>query len=195
MRGNDAFWYLIGVLIIIGGLATSIFGAIRDVEAIVNEVGRVARFVVPGSENITITKPGNYVVYYEYRSVLDGEIFSTALETDVKCTAKSLRAGEDVPIEPARLSAQYEIAGRAGKAIAQFRADEIGTYVLTCAHPDNVGPRIVLAVAPPVAGDWLVSIFKWLAIAFGSLALGLVILIVTLVRRAATLTKPPPPPV
>ena len=193
MRGNDALWYLLGVLIIIGGLTTSIVGAVHDAGRLVDAVGHVPRFVVPGSENITITKPGTYVLYYEYKSVLDGEIFSTAQETDIKCTATHLRTGEDVPIEPVRLSAQYEIGGRAGKAVAQFSATEIGTYVLNCAHPDNVGPRIVLAVAPPLSGDWLVSIFKWLAIVFGSFALGLVILIVTLVRRAATLTRPVPP--
>jgi len=193
VRGNDALWYLLGVLIIIGGLIAGIVGAIRDVGRLVDAVGHVARFVVPGSENVTITKPGTYVLYYEYKSVLDNEIFSTSQETDVKCTAKRLTSGEDVPIEPVRLSAQYEINGRAGKAIAEFTASDIGTYVLTCAHPDNTGPRIVLAVAPPVTGDWLVSIFKWLAIVFGSFALGLVILIVTLVRRAATLSRPIPP--
>jgi hypothetical protein len=190
MRGNDAFWYLLGVLIIIGGLVAGIVGAIHDVGRLVEAVGHVARFVVPGSENVTISKPGTYVLYYEYKSVLDGEIFSTSQETDVKCTATRFRTGEDVPIEPVRLTAQYEINGRAGKAIAQFTATDSGTYILSCAHPDNAGPRIVLAVAPPLTGDWLVSMFKWLAIVFGSFALGLVILIVTLVRRAATLTRP-----
>ena len=193
MRGNDATWYLIGVAIIIIGLAASISGAIHDVGSLVEAVGKVPRFAVPGSENITVTKPGTYVLYYEYKSVLDGEIFSTSDQTDVKCTARRLQTGADIPIEPAALSAQYEVGGRAGKAIAQFNAPEAGTYVLSCAHPGNAGPRIVLAVAPPVTGGVLVSVFKWVAIAFGSLALGMVILIVTLVRRAAALTKPVPP--
>ena len=193
MRGHDATWYLVGVLIIIGGTAAGIIGAFNDVGGLVHSVERFSRFAVPGSENVTVTKPGTYVVYYEYKSVLDGEIFSTAEQTDVICSATRLLSGVEIPIEPASLSAQYQAGGRAGKAIAQFTAPEIGTYVLTCAHPGNAGPRIVLAIGQPLVGDWLVSIFKWVALAFGSLALGMIVLIVTLVRRAASLTKPVPP--
>lgn len=181
MNRPTAMWYAIGALVIIGGVVWSVVGAVRDVSGVTNTF---VRFVVPGSTDLRIKQPGAYTLYYEYRSVLDGEIFATGYNTDIKCTLISNASRAPISIEPALFRAEYEFGGRAGKSIAQFTAPTADTYVLNCAYPVGTGERIVLAVAPPFAGGLMGSLLKWLAIALLSFAAGMAILIVTLVRRA-----------
>ena len=179
MHRPSAIWYLIGVLVIIGGLVASIAGALHEMSGLESAF---VRFVMPGATDLHINKPGPYVVYYEYKSVIDGEIFSSADSTDIQCSITG-KSGEAVTIEPSALSAEYEFAGRAGKSIAQFTAPRAGAYLMTCSYPKGSGPRIAVAVAPS-GMDLVAALFKWLAVAFICLAAGMVILIVTVIRRA-----------
>ncbi len=186
MKGASSWWYGVGALVIIAGMAASVFGALGDFKSLQTAFVRI---VVPGSDDLHLSKPGPYVIYYEYRSVVNGEIFDTPETTDIKCSIVG-RAGQAVEIVPAGLNAEYDFGGRSGKAIAQFSAPDAGIYVINCDYAGTKGGRIVLAIAPPVAAEFIASFFKWLALAFASLGLGLIILIVTLVRRAGPGPRP-----
>jgi hypothetical protein len=188
MKTTAPVWYTIGALVIIVGLTTSVIGVINDFRTL--ETAFV-RFVAPGSSRLDLTKPGLYEIYYEYRSEVNGEIFDTAETTDVKCTIKG-RDGRFLEIASAGLTAEYDFGRHAGKAVAQFSVPAPGTYVIDCRHPDGKGERIALAIAPLVAADFFISLLKWLSLAFATIGIGLVILIVTLVRRAVP-TRPAPP--
>jgi hypothetical protein len=186
MHRPSAIWYAIGALIIIGGMVGAIVGAVHDVSGLES---KFTRFAVPGSVDLRIAQPGPYVLYYEHRSVVDGEIFQTPAVTDIKCTVTS-RGGESVAINPTVFTTSYAFGGREGTALAEFSVPTAGTYVITCAYPSGKGTRIALAIAPSVGGEALASLFKWAALALGSLGLGLVVLIVTVVRRAGPVREP-----
>jgi hypothetical protein len=188
MKTTAPVWYTIGALVIIVGMTTSVIGVINDFRTL--ETAFI-RFVAPGSSRLDLTKPGLYEIYYEYRSEVNGEIFDTAETTDVKCTIKG--RGRPLEIASAGLTAEYDFGRHAGKAVAQFSVPAPGTYVIDCRHPDGKGERIALAIAPLVAADFFISLLKWLSLAFATIGIGLVILIVTLVRRALP-TRPVPPP-
>lgn len=188
MKTTAPLWYSIGALVIIVGMTASVIGVINDFRTL--ETAFV-RFVAPGSSTLDLTKPGLYEIYYEYRSVVNGEIFDTAETTNIKCTIRG-RDGRLLQIASAGLTAEYDFGGHAGKAVAQFSVPAPGSYVIDCRHPDAKGERIALAIAPLVAADFFISLLKWLAVAFASIGIGLVILIVTLVRRAVP-TRPVPP--
>ncbi|HME82252.1 MAG TPA: hypothetical protein VKF82_09265 [Candidatus Eremiobacteraceae bacterium] len=184
--GASALWYGVGALVIVAGMIASVFGALGDFKSLQTAFARV---VVPGSDELHLSKPGTYVIYYEYRSDINGEIFETPETTDIKCSIVS-RTGRTIEIVPASLNAEYDFGGRAGKAIAQFVAPDAGMYVINCDYAGGKGTRIALAIAPPVAAGFIASFFKWLALAFASLGFGLIILIVTLVRRAGPGPRP-----
>lgn len=183
-----AFWYAVGALIVIVGLTVSVIGVLRDFKSLQTTF---IRFVVPGSSALRLGAPGPYVIYYEHRSVVNGETFDTPDLTDIKCSVTS-RDGRELEVAPFALTAEYDFGGHAGKAVAQFAVSAAGTYIISCQHPGGKRDRIVLAVAPPLAIDFGASLLRWLALAFGSIGLGLVVLIVTLVRRAVP-TRPAPP--
>jgi hypothetical protein len=180
MDRPSAIWYAIGALIIIVGMVGAVLGAVRVVSGL---DAKFMRFAMPGSADLHIMQPGPYVLYYEHRSVVDGEIFQTPEVTDIKCTVTS-RAGESVPLNPTVFTTSYALGGREGTALAEFTVPTSGTYTITCAYPGGKGNRIALAIAPSVGGETLASLFKWAALALGSLGLGLAVLIFTLVRRA-----------
>lgn len=186
MNSRGSIWYAIGVLIIIVGMTVSVLGAINDAKALQTEF---TRFVAPGSKALQLAKPGPYVIYYEYRGAVNGQGVDTAETTDIQCSVTS-RDGRGLEVAPATLNAEYDFGGR--KAVAQFAVPQAGTYIISCQHPSGRGESIAMAVAPIVAVESIASLFKWLAVALGSIGLGLVVLIVTLVRRAPP-TRPVPP--
>jgi hypothetical protein len=181
-----AIWYAIGALIIITGMVAALVGALHDVSGLDS---KFTRFAMPGSVDLHIVEPGQYVIYYEHRSVVDGEIFQTPSVTDIKCSVTN-RSGEAVAINPTAYTATYTLGGREGTTLAEFSVPSPGTYVISCAYPSGKGTRVALAVAPSIAGDTLAKMFKWVALALGSLGVGLVVLIVTVVRRAGPLREP-----
>lgn len=181
MDKQSSIWYAIGALIIIGGMVGAIVGAVHDVSGL---EARFTRFAMPGSVDLRLGQPGPYVIYYEHRSVVDGEIFQTPEVTDIKCTVTS-RGGEAVAINPTAFTASYSLSGREGTALAEFSVPSAGTYVIKCAYPNGKGTRIALAIAPSFGGATPVSLLMWAALALGSLGLGFVVLIVTLVRGAS----------
>ncbi|MBV8082451.1 MAG: hypothetical protein JOY86_05645 [Candidatus Eremiobacteraeota bacterium] len=187
MSRMGAIWYAIGAAIMIGGVTWAVAGAFSDFKAMENAF---QRFVVPGTSDLHIDQPGRYVIYYEYRSVVDGEVFATPESTDIKCTLAD-EAGHALELVPTALNGEYAFNGYAGRAVEQFDAAQPGTFVIACDHASGKGERIALAVAPPVVIDFIGEVFKRLAIAFLSLGIGLAILIVTLIVRAgAGRTRP-----
>jgi hypothetical protein len=177
---QSSLWYAIGALIIIGGMVAAIAGAIHDVSWLES---KFTRFAMPGSVDLHIAQPGPYVIYYEHRSVVDGEIFQTPEVTDIKCAVTSPN-GDAVPINPTGFTATYSLSGREGATLAEFAAPSAGTYAIKCAYPSGKGTRIALAVAP-LGGATVSSLLMWAALALGSLGLGLAVLIATIVRRVS----------
>jgi len=180
MNRRGAVWYALGSLIIIAGMAGAIAGALRDMSGLDS---KFTRFAMPGSVRLTLAQPGTYAIYYERRSVINGVTFQTPQTTDIKCNITS-RSGEKIEINPSVLgSATYTFEGREGTTLAEFTVPTAGTYEVACAYPSGTGARIALAIAPSLGGEPLAALFKWFALAVGSLGLGLSIFIVALMRR------------
>ena len=181
MRKRGAIWYAVGSAIIIAGMAGAIAGALRDVSGL---DAKFTRFAMPGSVKLTLAQAGTYAIYYERRSVIKGVIFQTPQTTDIKCSVTT-HSGEKIEINPSVLgSATYTFEGREGTTLAEFSVPAAGTYQIACAYPSGSGARVALAVAPSLGGEPLAALFKWLALAVGSLGVGLSIFIFALMRRA-----------
>lgn len=56
-------------------LFSTVFSNLNDMAEIPS-----IQVVVPGSSNITLSQPGKYTIFYEYRSVVGNRIYSTGEE-------------------------------------------------------------------------------------------------------------------
>ena len=155
----------------------------------------LTQVVVPGSEDITFAKSGAYAVYYEYRSVVDGVVYSSSGNPPaLACTLTSRATGADVAVVPDYVPTNtYSTKDqeRVGVLIRSLTIPKPGTYDLACQHLDsNTGPEIVLAVGPNFVWEFFgiaarsgVTLAAGGVALFGSALVATVIAIVVAVNR------------
>jgi len=96
---------------------------------------------VPGSAEILFPKAGGYAVYYEYRSLLNGEKFAGGpYPPEIDCRLSSRSTGEEVEIssnfvEGNTYSTRNE--ERVGVLIKSITIQKPGSYVFSCHYPDD----------------------------------------------------------
>ncbi|MBN2502941.1 MAG: hypothetical protein JXB38_19330 [Anaerolineales bacterium] len=164
--------FLAGIVIasIVMGIGAEDFIALfKDFDSDTGEV--LQRVIVPGSGELNLSEAGEYTIFYEYRSEVNGVEYHTGSNLpDMDC---SLTAGEtEVSILPSFTHAnyQFDLQDRAGVAVMKFEIDRPGTYTLTCAYADgSERPEIVLAVMKEFFKEFILPIFEFT----GSLMLGM----------------------
>lgn len=163
------FWPGVGVAAIglILGLAIGIASFLDSQQ----QVDDFARSSVPGTVTLQLDEPGRQVVYYE------GDI-SVGLEDLVVDITDS--AGANVAVAPYGSELIYETTGGSlGRAIATFDADRLGAYEVEVSGMDTGQ----VTVGESFARLALPGIFAGLAVAGVSLAAGLALWLVSVIRR------------
>jgi hypothetical protein len=212
-------WYWLGGLLIAGGIigaiALGVAGVVRFISAL-DDFGRFAVVDGAGSATVRFDKSGDYSIYYENKSKVCRDLDAAAAGD---CTKERVSADSDPPgdlvagisisndqgslsVEPSNTSIDYDFGDYAGKEVATVQVDQPGSYTMTVTTERTepftvaIGKGAVSSVLPWLAGAGLVFL--------AGLALGLVAIIVTAVKRgrrkraqaaAATAypTMPPPP--
>ena len=190
-------WYWVGGLLIAGGLLGGAALGAAGVVNMVNSIEDFGRFKVEGgagAATVTFEKPGEYSIYYESESKVCGELGSTG---DEPCETVVVRGEDDppaqldisitsgersLPIGPAERSLDYSFSGFSGTEVATVDVDEAGAYSMV------VETRREGEFAIALGKDVVSTILPWLlgavALAAVGLILGLIILIVTGVKRS-----------
>lgn len=176
------WYYALAVLVFVAGVAAFAGLLFKTLSALDEGVERV---VVPGQADLTLSKVGNYTISYEYRSVVGSKVYATEKDLPgLDCALVSKRTGAKLSLSRASMSSSYQMGGREGYAVLEFRIDQPGTYAFSARYGEGKeGPEVVLAIGPDTTGRLLGTIFGSLAIFFGSLILGLAIFLVTLIKR------------
>ncbi len=157
-----ARWFWIGGGIIVLGIVGAILFAILGFFGIADKVDNFAR-VSPGTDTVRINSTGEYVIYTE-----DGSFFAS-----VEVISPD---GEPVRTSRYLTSLEYTFNGRTGQAVATFDADDTGRYTI------NTDTNI--AIGDSIAGDLLRAILIPFVIVGITFLLGLIIIIVTAVKRS-----------
>jgi len=146
---------------------------------------KLQQVVVPGEAEITLREPGEYTIFYEYQSVVGNRVYSTeqnlsGLECELVSKAKNAR----IALSPSSMNSTYELGGRSGKSVFEFRIIQPGVYELSAGYPEGQqGPEVVLAVGKDFTARMLMTIFGGLALVFGSIGIAVAITVVTLIKR------------
>jgi hypothetical protein len=183
-------------------LFSTVFSNLNDMAEIPS-----IQVVVPGSSNITLSQPGKYTIFYEYRSVVGNRIYSTGEEIPgLQVNLISTDTRDDIPLSSASVNRTYTVGGRSGIGLLDFTIDQAGIYELSASYPPVQGQQegggeqnqeIVLAVIHSSAIDKLFgtitgTVASVMAIVLIPFVVGIVIIVITFLKRRKTGTRTTP---
>jgi len=176
-------WYygLAGLVFVAGWVFFALF-LFQNLSGLSDTLQQV---VVPGNVELTLSQPGKYTIYYEYRSVVGTRIFSTEESLPgLECHLVSKTTGSSIPLSRVTASSSYTVGSRSGVAVLDFTIDRAGVYELSAGYPEGrEGPEVVLAIGQGFVVRILTAVFGGLAIVFGSMAAAVAIAVITLIKR------------
>ena len=190
-------WYWVGALLIAGGLLGGAALGIAGVLNLRNSIEDFGRFRVEGgtgAATVTFEKPGEYSIYYENESKVCGDLGATPGQPCETVTVRgekdppaqldiSITSGDrSLPIGPAENSLDYSFSGFSGTEVATVDVDEAGSYNMVV-ETRREG-EFAIALGKDVVSTILPWILGAMALAAVGLILGLIILIVTGVKRS-----------
>jgi len=180
--------YILAVLIFIAGQAAFIHLVISDLGGLTDSLETV---VVPGSANLTFSEPGQYTIFYEYRSAVGGRIYSSdKTPPNLECRLLEKETGSEISLHPASVRTEYLIGGRSGCCLFDFEIIRPGIYELSAMYPEGQdGKEIVLAAGTDAAGDIIGIVVTGLAVSLGSMLLALWIGLDTYRKRKKALEQ------
>jgi hypothetical protein len=182
--------YWIGGLLIVFGIVGAIVWFAVGLIGISNSVDDFARVPADGGGTVTLDGDEPYVVYIEEDS-------STGIPGDVRVSLTD-PSGEPVELRNYSTDFTYDFGGRSGTAQLTFRSDAAGDYALASTSSSS---QTTVAVGPSLARNLVWSITMPFVIGGIGLLVGVILIIVTLVRRSGdkkrrdapgTRTTPPP---
>ena len=180
-------YYGLAVLIIVLGFAAfagSIYSGITDAES------GLLQMVAPGGANLFLKEPGEYIIFYENNSYLNGTLYSTGEQmSGLEILVKEKATGIDLATYPAKSSFTYSLGNRSGRSIMAFTTPRAGIYQVNASYSGRAGPRIVLAIGKGIVEGIFSSIMISLAALFGSIVIAAVITFVTYRRRKRAFLK------
>ncbi|MHB8118208.1 MAG: hypothetical protein ACYDHX_05725 [Methanothrix sp.] len=185
---QPGIWYYgLAVLIIFIGFAAfagSIYAGISDAES------GLLQIAAPGGANLNISEPGEYIIFYENNSYMNGKFYSTSEQiSGLEILVREKATGLDLATYPAKGSFTYSLGSRSGRSITAFKALRAGIYQVNTSYSGREGPEVVLAIGKGIVEGIFSSIMISLAALFGSIAIAAVISYVTYSRRKKALLK------
>jgi hypothetical protein len=174
---SAGYWIGGGILVVGCGIAIVWFVVV--IVGVVNAPDDFERVAVPGTDVLTLDD-GDWTIYYESPYML-GWDYSPP---DVTVTGPS---GRDVSVGYPESDFTYDVNGRSGQSLYEFNASTPGAYTIVTETVGEPGSRSgdQIAIGRPVFGGAQVGgILGSLALGAASFIVGLVVLIVTIVRRS-----------
>jgi hypothetical protein len=174
-------WYFVAVALLFLGVGGAIYFMMSRLEDIQSALRRV---VVPGESVVALEEPGTYTLFHELSGTLDGVVYSASDISGLKVTLESVATGEAVELTRPAASTSYDMGGSSAVGIFAFSIETPGEYRLSAAYDDGrTEPRAILSMASGFVGKLVAAILGTVALVIGSMALAIVIGVLTFLRR------------
>lgn len=179
MRSKAGYW--LAPLPLLVGIAIALWvglGAVAEVSH------AFTRIVAPGTGVVAFEKPGNYTIFHESESVVDGRVYVAKNISGMKVDVAPEAGGAAIAVHPPSVHSTYTLGGSSGESMLEFAVAEPGRYRVTAAYQSGQdGPKTVLAIGGGVIG----TIFRAVAIVLVAILFGfglsLALLLTTYFRR------------
>jgi hypothetical protein len=189
----SGWWYVLGAgLVVLGPLTVMYVGMVH----LERRVAAMPRAEMPSRLALEIG-PGEYDLYLEEQSVIDGRTYYSPDYPGLVCKLIHEAEGRILPVTTSSTSTSYRVASYSGRSIGSFRVDDAGVYLVACEVPrppdaprGTGGRRFVIAVGADVGRTAIASV----AGTFGSMLAGLAMLLVVRSKRKKWFRAHPPPP-
>ncbi len=191
MKGKG--WYVLGTVFILIGLVPGTISMIWGIMGLTDNLQQgFQRVVVPGTGELQLRESGEYTVFHEYKSQMDGEKINSQCanlsEYKFHLHPKD-RPEQKIHLETASGNRTYDFFSRKGISTYSFQIREPGTYIFVGRRKKNGDDdceRAVLAIGQGVVMGFILNMFK--AVGGGCFLLfftggGLIILLVTYFNR------------
>ena len=155
--------------------------------------------LAPSSSDITLSQPGKYTVFYEYRSIVGNRVYSTSQDIpSIQINLVSKDTGDEIPLSSASVNRTYTIGSRSGVGLFDFVIDEPGAYELSASYPpaaaagqleeEGQEQEIVLAiihtsVIEKIFGSIMGMVTSTVVVMFIPFVVGVAIIIITFIKR------------
>lgn len=144
------------------GAALWVYSKVPELPGALEEYSmeNLTQVIVPGSADVDFPTSGAYAVYYEYRSVIDGEsYFRDEYPPIMRCQLRSKVSGESVRLEPTQVKGNVYISRypeRAGVMYREISINQPGSYTFSCQnHDGSAFPQSIMAVGPNIVWGFL----------------------------------------
>jgi hypothetical protein len=176
------WYYFLAGVVFVGGMALFAWFLFKSLSGM---GARLQQVVAPGETDLTLREPGNYTIFYEYQSVVGDKVYSTDQSiSGLRCALVAKATNSKIPLLHSSMNSSYELNGRSGRSIFDFRIDQPGVYTLSVKYPQGQqGPEIVLAVGKDFTAALFLTILRAFALFFGSIGIAVAIMVVTLLKR------------
>jgi len=186
----SALGYWIGALIMAAG---AIGGMIWMATAIVGVFGAVENYPtvsVPGESSMSLAA-GTYKIFVEY----PGAGVDFGVPVGVGAVTVTGPQGQRISINASNFRETYSWNGREGRAIGEFVAPTSGSYLVSVEQSSTGSPRYArVTVGKGIDSSVAGQILGAIGVAAVGVVLGLVLIIVTAVRRSRWKKQSGPPP-
>lgn len=188
---RSPIWFVVAGLIALAGFAGALFYVMPRLGAA--DAGMI-RVVVPGNAVLTLDKAGQYTIYHEKKSTVDGRYYASETVSGLRLRLTDEATGTPVKLTEPAVAANYTIGNKTGSSIYAFTIDRAGRYRLAADLAEGRSePKAVLAIEQGMLGEMFSLIFGTMAIAFAGLGVAGAIVLVVLWRRSKAVPKPVQP--
>lgn len=188
---RSPIWFVVAGLIALVGFAGALLYVMPRLGAA--DAGMI-RVVVPGNAVLTLDKAGQYTIYHEKKSTVDGRYYASETVSGLRLRLADEATGTPVKLTEPAVAANYTIGNKTGSSIYAFTIDRAGRYRLAADLAEGRSePKAVLAIEQGMLGEMFSLIFGTMAIAFAGLGVAGAIVLVVLWRRSKAVPKPVQP--
>lgn len=189
-RPSAAGYWIAGVVIAIGAVVAVVW-FIAGISDLFGAVDDYPRFRVPGSISAPLDA-GDYKVFAEYPGASNGidGVFRVGDVTVVDENGSQIRVSSSITEQT------YSWNGHEGRSIAEFTAPRTGDYTISAAEPASRSglSNVTVAVGKGIEASSVLSLIAAAGLGGLSLLIGIVLIVVTAVRRGRARRRDHPAP-